>query len=174
MNRTALVGLMALLPAMVSWTPAPVNPFAFPDIPHPMRSFAEVMDVLNNGGSARVVLNYAKCKLQGENGQFEAGPEAIGGTQVIVWEYFAKGVVGNTRAYLSFSDVKLVGRKKRDGTFVFVQNYVKTRFYEDGKLEANAQYVNPTTYEVTMDETFLCDLNNGKSPENGAAFYRVR
>lgn len=172
MNRASLLCLGALLPSLVCWSPDTVNPFDIASMPTPLRGFDDVMTVLNSGGVVRVVLDYAKCQLQAADGSSTAGPNAIGGMALETWEYFAKGAVGNPRAYVSASESKLVGRKKQDGTFVHVLNYVKVRYYDDNTVEVNAQYLVPTTYEVKMDETFICKVNNGHNPAHGASFYR--
>lgn len=122
-----------------------------PQGPQQLKDFPSLMDALQAGRSVRTVLHYAKCDLAGS-----AGPNAIGGMELGTFEYFAAGVVGNPKAYVASSENKLIHLQSGK-----VYNYVKVRIQEDGAVTITAQYLNPTTFEVTMDETFTCKIDDG-------------
>jgi hypothetical protein len=46
------------------------------------------------------------------------------------------------------------------------------RIYDDETVQIVAQYINPVTYEVKMDETFKGAINDGKNNE-GIYFYQL-
>ena len=128
-----------------------------------IRSFDELMTALKNGEEVKSVIHYAKTKLIIEGEETEA-PDAIGGMELSTFEYFAKGVVRNEKAYVASSKSVLIGHP----FYGHVYNYVKLRIYEDGEVEIIARYLDPITFEVKMDETFYSVINNG---ENESGFY---
>jgi len=81
--------------------------------------------------------------------------------------YHEKGVVRNDKAYISCSETVLINHP----FYGYVYNYVKLRIYEDDSVEIIAQYVDPQTYEIKMDEKFLTIFNNGTN-EGGIYFYK--
>jgi hypothetical protein len=122
-----------------------------PQGPTALRSFSEMIDALKQGKRVRAVLHYASCKLDGA-----PGPDAIGGMDIGVWEYFAAGVVYNPKAYLATSENKLIQIQSSK-----VYNYVKLKLVEDGTAEITAQYLDPGDLSVSMNEVFSCAIDDG-------------
>ena len=81
------------------------------------------------------------------------------------WEYFAAGAVGNPVGYVATSSAHLI-RHPRHG---YVLNYVKVMVYDNGQVKVVAQYLDPRTYEVKMDETFTTEIGDGRN-RAGAIF----
>ena len=127
-----------------------------------LEDFDQLMERLFQGEQVRVVIHYGDCKLM-IDGQEVASPEATGGMEIDSFEYFAPGAVGNELAYFVFSKTKLINLGR------YVYNYAKLRVFADGKVEITAQYVDPQTYEITLDETFLSEINNDDN--KGAVFF---
>ena len=72
--------------------------------------------------------------------------------------------VRNDKAYVTASETKLIAHR----SYGYVLNYVKIRIFEDDSVEIIAQYLDPKTYEVKMDETFNAVINN--SSNDGAVY----
>lgn len=125
--------------------------------------FKELMATLKNGENVNVVIHYAKTKLIIDGEETEA-PDAIGGMHINTFEYFAKGTVRNEKAFLSASETVLINHP----FYGYVYNYVKLRIYDDNSVEIIAQYVDPKTYEIKMDEKFLSVIKNN---ENDSGVY---
>lgn len=125
-----------------------------------LTSFDELMAALKAGKQVNAVMHYAKFKLIADNEEQEKVPDAIGGMELITWEYFAVNAVKNKEAFVVFSETKLIKYPKGDG---FVYNYVKLRIDEKNKVKVNAQYIDPVTYISRMDENFFGTINDGKN-----------
>lgn len=132
-----------------------------------LKNFDELMTSLNSGKQVRMVAYYKKCKLISDNEEQEKIPEAVGGMNLGVYEFFAKESIRNKLAFVVFSESKLIQNPKDDG---FVYNYVKTKVTEDNKVKITAQYVDVKTFEIKMDENFFGEINDGKN-EKGIYFY---
>jgi len=135
-----------------------------------LKDFKALMDDLKGGKEVRVVIHYAKCSLEIEGETQEVSPAVIGGMAIDVYEYFARGVVYNQRAFVVFSKSKLISNPLGEG---YVYNYVKLKVYEDNRVEITARYLNALTLEVEMEETFRSCIHNGKN-DAGVHFYRLR
>jgi hypothetical protein len=122
-----------------------------PKGPEQLKDFGALMEALEAGRTVRAVFYYGKCELSGA-----AGPDAIGGMEVGTYEYFAPGVVGNAKAYLATSENKLIHMQSGK-----VYNYVKARLEDGGSVTITAQYLDPTTFAVKMDEKFACEIDDG-------------
>jgi hypothetical protein len=131
-----------------------------------LASAADVLAALKAGKPVRGVFHYKDMKLADDAGKEEASPDATGGMTLDAWEYFAAGAVGNPVGYLATSQAHLI----RHPRYGYVLNYVKVSIYDDGKVKIVAQYLEPTTYEVKMNETFTTEVAGGKT-KAGAFFF---
>lgn len=141
----------------------PVACFAQPE---QLKNFESLLHKLKSGNTIKAVIHYSLSKLV-IDGKEEKAPDAIGGMDFRVFEYFAKGAVRNDRAFFSVSETILISHPR----YGYVLNYVKLRIFEDDSLEIIARYLDPKTYEVRMDETFYSEINNGDN--NGAVYLFV-
>jgi hypothetical protein len=132
-----------------------------------IKDFTQLMDNLKSGNDVKMVVHYKKCQLISDNEITERIPDAIGGLSVDVFEYFAPNSVKNDKAFVVFSENKLIQYPKGDG---YVYNYVKVKVSEDNKVKITARYIDPKTMEEVMDENFFGEINNG-SNEAGVYFY---
>lgn len=123
--------------------------------PNSITSFDDMMTSLKSGHNVNVVIHYAKTKLIMDGEESEA-PDAIGGMHINTFEYFAKGTVRNEKAFLSCSETVLINHP----FYGYVFNYAKLRIYDDNSIEIIAQYVDPKTYEIKMDEKFISEIKN--------------
>ena len=123
-------------------------------------SFDALMTSLNGGESVRVVMHYGKCKLFVDGAEQEKWPDAVGGMNVDAYEHFAPNTVRNPLAFVVLSSAKLIQNPKGEG---FAYNYVKVRVNSDNSCKITAQYVNPSTFKVFMDEYFTGMVNDGKN-----------
>lgn len=130
-----------------------------------IKNYSSLMKVLTSGGEVRVVVQYAKCKLIVDSAETKA-PEATGGMTLNSWEQFAKGAVGNEKAYVTWSENVMTTSRK--GTYRY--NYVKFRVYEDNTVEINARYISPDKFETIMNETFYGKISDGSDNE-GVSFF---
>lgn len=133
-----------------------------------LSTFDALLAALREGRQVRVTIEYAKCRLLIDS-VAQPSPDAIGGMAVATFEYFARGVVRNPRAYVVTSETHLIGHPR----YGYVHNYVRIRTYEDNSVEIVARYLAPTSYDVVMDETFLGNISDGADNE-GVHFTAVR
>ena len=126
-------------------------------------SALSLFESLKSGEDINAVIHDAKCKLiiDGEETQ---SPDAVGGMKLIPYEYFAKMSIRNEKAYVTASETRLISHR----SYGYVLNYVKIRIFEDESVEIIARYLDPSTYEVKMDETFTALVNNGSN--DGAVY----
>jgi len=114
------------------------------------------MESLNAGESVRVVLKYERCAR-------EHGPEtdSVSGVaaslEIDTWEFFDRGSIGNAKAFLVFSQSKLIENPLGKG---FVLNYGKVKISEDNSVKVTARYLDPKTLRVKMEEFFRCAVND--------------
>lgn len=132
-----------------------------------IKDFTQLMDNLKSGNDVKMIVHYKKCQLISDNEITEKIPDAIGGLTVDVFEYFAPNSVRNDKAFVVFSENKLIQYPKGDG---YVYNYVKVKVSEDNKVKITARYIDPKTMEDIMDENFFGEINNG-SNDAGVYFY---
>ena len=150
--------LLPLLVALCSCSEDITDTSTFDPCPGPelLTSLDSIMEALRSGRTVRVNMDYGACLLDGE-----PGPAAVGGMDITAWEWFDVGSVGNDQAYVSFSKSSLILFYD-----VHYYDYVKVRVYADGAVQAIAEYLDPTTFEVEMYEEFECVLDQG---EGGSA-----
>ena len=134
----------------------------------PLKDFASLMAALESGGSVRAVFRYKEMALTVAGKPESVVPDAVGGMALDAWEAFAPGAVGNAERYVTSSESRLI-RHPRYGV---VYNYVKVSIYESGAVKILAQYLDPRTFKVRMDETFAARIA-GESGEGGAFFFRL-
>ena len=132
-----------------------------------LKNFTELMDALKSGEQVRMIVHYGSCELISGNEVQESSPDAIGGMDVDVFEYFAPMSIGNPQAFVAFSHSKLINLRG------FVYNYAKVKVYEDNKVKITAQYVEPEKFEIEMDENFFSVINDGEN-EGAVYFYLMK
>jgi hypothetical protein len=125
-----------------------------------INSFDDLMSQVRSGKKVHAVFQYSKFKLISDNEEQEKVPDAIGGMDLSTWEYFAPNAVKNKDAFVVFSESKLIKNPKGDG---FVYDYVKVRISSDNKVKITAEYLDPVTYAMKMDENFFGTINDGKN-----------
>lgn len=130
-----------------------------------LTSFDHILQSLINGNEVRVIVEYNKCKLFIDSIEVNS-VNAIGGMTIETFEYFAKGSIRNEKAYFVFSENVLISHKR----YGYVYNYVRFRVFEDNQVEITARYLKPQSFEVVMDETFYCLINDDKN-SGGVMFY---
>lgn len=135
--------------------------------PLQLKNFEEFYESIISGNEVKVVIHYRKTDLIVDD-KPEAAPDAIGGMNIDIYEYFAAGTVRNDKEFISTSKSVLI----KHPVYGYVLNYVKMRIYDDETVQIVAQYINPVTYEVKMDETFKGAINDGKNNE-GIYFYQL-
>lgn len=121
-----------------------------------LKNFDQLMFALRTGSEVRAVIYYSRCKLIVDSVETKA-PDAIGGMSFSTFEYFAPNSVRNPKAFVTTSQTMLISHPRQG----HVYNYVKIKVYEDDNVEINAKYLNPTTYQVVMDETFYGKISSG-------------
>ncbi|MGA3243909.1 MAG: hypothetical protein ABSE41_04775 [Bacteroidota bacterium] len=121
-----------------------------------LKNFDQLMFALRTGSDVRAVIYYSRCKLIVDSVETKA-PDAIGGMSFSTFEYFAVNSVRNPKAFVTTSQAMLISHPRQG----HVYNYVKIKIYEDDTVEINAKYLNPTTYQVVMDETFYGKISSG-------------
>lgn len=132
-----------------------------------LNNFKEIMDALKSGEQVRVVVHYGECQLISNNEIKDSAPNAIGGMNVDIFEYFAPLSIGNPKGFVVFSHTALINY----GGYIY--NYAKFKVSDDNKVKITAQYANPITFEIEMDENFFSEVNDGKN-EGAVYFYKLK
>ena len=130
--------------------------------PTQITTYSDLLAALKSGARVRGVFDYGKCTILGA-----PGPDALGAMGLDTFEWFAKGVVGNAKAYIAASENKLIAYPPGH-----VYDYVKVRVFEDEKVTIGVQYLDPVTFAVSVDETINCGLSDAMT-ERGATFFKV-
>ncbi len=125
--------------------------------PKQLTNFIQILEALNSGYRVNAVIHYKDCLLVSE-GDTAKAPDAIGGMDILPYEYLAAGVIGKNIAFISSSETVMIYLKGFGG---YLYNYVKLRVYEDNKVEITARYLTIDKLEVKMDETFYGEINDG-------------
>ncbi|MEI7498892.1 MAG: VirK family protein [Bacteroidota bacterium] len=125
-------------------------------------NFDDLMANLNAGEQIRVVIHYALCKWSPEQAEQSPVPDAITGMDIDTYEYFAPGAVHNKFAFVVFANSKLIMNPVGKG---FVYNYGKVRINADNTVQVTAKYIHPKNFNVKMNESFSCKLNDGTNNE---------
>jgi hypothetical protein len=132
-----------------------------------LKSFEELMNALKSGEQVRMVAHYGKCELISSNEVKDSAPDAIGGMNLDVFEYFAPMSIGNPNAFVVSSQTKLINL----GGFVY--NYAKVKVSDDNKVRITAQYIDPDEFKIEMDENFFRIMNDGEN-EGAVYFYLLK
>ena len=133
----------------------------------PVEDFPSLLAALKQGKDVRAVLHYAHCRLV-VDGKDTKSPDAVGGMAFRTFEYFAPGSIGNPKAFITTSEAVLISHPTRG----YVYNYVKLKVYEDNAVDILARYLNPTTFEIVMDEIFYGQISS--SGVNRGAYFFVQ
>ena len=161
MTQRRLVLAVAFVTLLPIW--ASTDAWARPKL---LKSAPEILAALKAGSGVHAVFHYKDMKLTDSEGKESSAPDATGGMALDTWEYFAAGSIGNPVGYIATSSAHLI-RHPRHG---YVLNYVKVSVYDNGQVKIVAQYLEPVTYEVKMDETFTTQVADGKN-KAGAFFF---
>lgn len=131
--------------------------------PKQLNNFIQIIDALNSGYRVNAIFHYKDCKLISDSVEVKA-PDAIGGMDVLPYEYFAPGVIGK-RAFISSSETVMIYLGGAGG---YLYNYVKLRVYDDNTVEITNRYLSIDKLEVLMDGMFYGEINDGS---NGKPIY---
>jgi hypothetical protein len=132
-----------------------------------INTFDDLMTNLRNGKKVHAVFQYSRFKLISDNEEQEKVPDAVGGMDLSTWEYFAPNSVKNKDAFVVFSETKLIKNPKGEG---FVNDYVKVKISSDNKVKITAEYLDPASFSIKMDENFFGSFNDGKN-EGGLTLF---
>jgi hypothetical protein len=116
---------------------------------------------LESGASFTIVSDYNKCIKNGTN-----GPDAIGMMQIHSAEYFGPGIIGPD-AVISFSENVFINHP----SYGIVYNYVKFRVSAKNTAQVTAQYIDPLTLKIRMNDIYNCRLTGREGPNIGVMIY---
>eukprot|EP01120_Amphizonella_sp_Union-15-10_P002049 TRINITY_DN1218_c0_g3_i1.p1 TRINITY_DN1218_c0_g3~~TRINITY_DN1218_c0_g3_i1.p1 ORF type:complete len:161 (-),score=14.27 TRINITY_DN1218_c0_g3_i1:36-482(-) len=116
-----------------------------------LQNFDDLYSSLLAGLDVKVVAYYEQCSLDGQ-----PGPKATGGALIDTWEYFEDL---ESYPFLAFSHSVLIVHN-RYGTIL---DKVRFKFNSLNQVFINAQYLDPVTYELKMNETFVCKIGISKN-----------
>lgn len=128
-------------------------------------TYDALVKALKNGEHVRIVVEYAKTKLQ-VAGKDSPSPDAWGGLEVTTWDKFAKGQVGNDKEFVGITHSALT----QHPAFGYITNFVRFKFDPDGSVSINTRYVRPGPTEPLSDQLFTSKLSNGKDKNAVSVF----
>ena len=126
-----------------------------------IRDFKHLKIALFSGKTIKSIHNYGKClEIDPETGEQYPGAQAVGGMVIDSFEYFSTGTANNDQPYIAASTSKmvLIGEK-------FYQDYVKLRFFQNGRIQTVARFYDPKTHEVIPLHDYECKLNVDSNDE---------
>ena len=131
-----------------------------------LTSATQVFEALQSGKTVQAVFHYHKCEpfIEGEQ---EKMPQIVGGMDISTFEFFGEMSIGNPTPFVVASKSKLIKNPIGDG---YVYNYAKVKVRGDETVSITAQYLNPETFAVQMNEEFRTTVNDGKN-DSGAFFF---
>jgi hypothetical protein len=132
--------------------------------PKQLINFVQLLDALSSGNRVNTVIHYKDCSLV--SGGKESKPQdQIGGMDMQPFEYYAEGVIGKNKAFISVSQTVMVYLAGFNG---YLYHYIKLRAYEDNTVEITSRYLTTDSMQVQMDEKYTGEINDGS---NGKAIY---
>jgi len=143
---TALAGTTACASTVAEKPPSTPERIAIAD-------YAALTRAVESGDLVRAVIHFARCRLKAD-GNESPGPNAVGGMDLGTFESFAPMLFNNPHGFLAASEARLISHAR----YGYVLDYVKLRIYDDDRVDVVAQYLDPKTFELKMDELFECRL----------------
>jgi len=131
-------------------------------------TFGELMEALKSGGTVKSTFYYGRSDLFVAGKKADRSPDVIAGMTINIYEHTARNVVNNPKAYVVFSESKLIENPLGEG---YVYTYVKVQVYEDGQVTVFVRYVNPVTFRNEMEQQFETTLYDGQNKAAGAYFF---
>ncbi len=131
------------------------GPASVAEVPRtaPIVDYRSLTAAVEQGDVVRAVIHYGRCTLEAD-GKKSPGPDAVGGMDLATFESFAPMLFHNPNGFLAASEARLISHAR----YGYVYDYVKLRVYDDSRVEIVAQYLDPKTFDVKMDELFTCHL----------------
>jgi hypothetical protein len=127
-----------------------------------LTNFDQLMQSLNSGEKVRVVIHFGLCQWALSQNKQTPTPKAVTGMDIDTYEYFPAGAVHNSKAFVVFSNTKLIQNPIGKG---FVLNYGKVRINEDNTVQVTAKYLHAKNHKELMSEVFVGKLNDGNNNE---------
>jgi hypothetical protein len=116
--------------------------------------FEQIKKDLFDGNKLRFVFDYEKMNLY-INGQLQSkSPNAVGGFDIEIFEYFGPFVANNPVPYIAASSNALIIHSR----YGVIYNYGKLRIYEDNRIEVGVVYIDVKTTNIVFQETFNATL----------------
>ena len=136
--------------------------------PAQLKNFVELLNALQHGEEVSMVAHYGRATLMLDGQEGGPSPDATGGMKLDTWEYFAPMIMGNPMGFISFGECKLIENPLGEG---YVYNYVRVRVMDNGTVEVTARYLNATTFEAQMDETYVGKMSIGGNDQSPYLFF---
>ncbi|CAF1116935.1 unnamed protein product [Brachionus calyciflorus] len=118
-----------------------------------MANYKQIKEDLFNGKKLRFIFHYQKMNLYLNNTLIRS-PNAVGGFDIDIFEYFGVNVTGNPIEYIASSTNALITHSR----YGIINNYGKIRIYEDNRIEVGVVYIDVKTTDIVFQETFNTTL----------------
>ncbi|CAF0902574.1 unnamed protein product [Brachionus calyciflorus] len=118
-----------------------------------MANYKQIKEDLFNGKKLRFIFYYQKMNLYLNNTLIRS-PNAVGGFDIDIFEYFGVNVTGNPIEYIASSTTALITHSR----YGIINNYGKIRIYEDNRIEVGVVYIDVKTTDIVFQETFNTTL----------------
>jgi hypothetical protein len=121
-----------------------------------LADYDKIKNDLFNGKKLRFVFYYEKMSLY-INGTLEPkSPNAVGGFDIDVFEYFGENVANNPVPYIAASSTVLIIHSR----YGIINNYGKLRIFENNKIEVGVVYIDVKSTSIVFEEKFNTTLPN--------------
>jgi len=116
--------------------------------------FEQIKNDLFNGNKLRFIFDYQKMNLY-INGELQPkSPNAVGGFDIDLYEYFGLFVANNPVPYIAASSNALIIHSR----YGIIYNYGKLRIYEDNRIEVGVVYIDVKSTNIVFQEIFNATL----------------
>jgi hypothetical protein len=118
--------------------------------------FEQIKSDLFSGNKLRFIIDYEKMNLY-MNGTLQAkSPNAVGGFEIDIFEYFGPFVANNPIPYIAASSNAMIIHSR----YGVIYNYGKLRIYENNRFEVGVVYIDVKSTNIVFQETFNATLPN--------------
>ncbi len=136
-----------------------------------LTTFQQLTEALTAGYAVRGVVHYKVCDLL--PGKLPFDVDVTGAMAVRQFDLVPRQT-GKPKAYVEFSDSSLVWLYS-GGKWRYVQDNVRFRVYDDLQVLVHANYYDPSSYSVRMDEQLACKVDPGRADgaKYGVSLFRL-
>lgn len=119
-----------------------------------LADYNKIKNDLFNGKKLRFIFHYEKMNLYINETLEPKSPDAVGGFDIDIFEYFGQFVANNPVPYIAASSTALIIHSR----YGIINNYGKLRIYENNVIEVGVVYIDVKSTNIVFQEKFNTTL----------------